>query len=161
MTPPCFIPCVPGGDSHLRLKSTPDGRTLIIKAIVFMSHCGAAVALLDGAARVFVQLWISVTPRALRGAHVVREGALSHGRTEEKDLPVARGHASQSPGADARGACRMRQLRRTEAAASRVQPLWPLRRARSCRSREAATGRCTGLRPGRGVRPVFSVVAYP
>ncbi len=116
-----------------------------------ISHCDGAVALLDGAARVFVQSWISVMPRAVRGAHVVREGALSHGCTKEKDLPVARRHAPQPSGAAARGACRMRQLRRAEAAAPRMQPLRPLRRARSGRGRQAAAGRCPGLRPGRGV----------
>lgn len=119
----------------------------------FISHCDGAVGLLDGAARVFVQSWISVRPRAVREAHVVREGALSHGRTKEKNLPVACRHAPQSPGVADRSACRMRQLRGTEAAPPRLQPLWPLRWARSGGSREAAAGRCPGLRPGRGVSP--------
>ena len=65
---------------------------------------------------------------------------------KRKTSPVPRRHAPQPPGAAARGPRRMRQLRRTEAAAPRLQPLRPLRRARSRRSREAAAGRCPGLR---------------
>jgi hypothetical protein len=121
-------------------------------------HCDRSVALLDGPARVFVQSWMSVMPRAVRGAHVVREGAQSHGRTKEKNLPVARGDAPQSSGPPARGARRVPKLRRSKTAPSRVQPLRLLRRARSGGSREAAAGRCPGLRPG---RRVLLVRQYP
>jgi hypothetical protein len=119
-----------------------------------ITHCDSAVALLEGAACVFIQLWIFVMPRAVRGAHVAREGALSHGCTEEKDVPLARGYAPQPSGAETRGIRRMRQLRRTEAAAPCMQPLRAIRWARSCRSREAAEGRRPGLRPVPGARLV-------
>ncbi len=146
----------PAGVGDARQCPHPGTVALRMTRSHFNSHCDGAVALLDGAARVFVQSWISVMPRAIRGAHVVREGALSHGRTEEKDLPVTRGHAPQPSGVAARGACRMRQLRRTEASPSRMQPLRLLRWARSGRGREAAAGRRPGLTPDRGallVRP--------
>jgi len=120
----------------------------------FISHCDRLIALLDGAALVFVQLWILVMLRTGREAQFVIEGALAHGRTEKKNLPVARRHASQPSGAAHRGTCRVWQLWRAEASPPRMQPLWPLRRARSGCSREAAAGRCPRLRPGRGVLQV-------
>jgi hypothetical protein len=132
-----------------------------LRAPNLISHCDGPARLLEGAARVFVQSWMSVMPRAVRGAHVVREGALSHGRTKEKDLPVPRRHAPQPSGPAARGARRMRQLRRAEAAPSRMQPLRPLRRPRGGRCWQAAAGRCPGLRPGRGVSPGLPGLVQP
>ncbi len=57
-------------------------------------------------------------------------GAQSHGRSQEKNLAVAAGHAAQPPGLADRGACRVPQLRRAQATAPRLQPLRPLRRPR-------------------------------
>ena len=64
---------------------------------------------------------------------------------EEKDLAVAARHAAQPRGAGPGGPRRMPQLRRTEAPASRLQPLRLLRRARGGRRREGAEGRGSGL----------------
>ena len=96
-------------------------------------------------------------PRTIRGAHVVREGAQSHGRTEEKDLARrARGmrRSHQALPHEAHAECpNCGELKRP---APRLQPLRPLRWARSGRGREGAAGRCPGLRPDRGaplVRP--------
>ncbi len=80
-------------------------------------------------------------------------GAQHHGRTEEKDLAVAAWDASRSPGVAARGAYRMLQLRRVEAAAPRLQPLRLLRWARGCcRGQEDPEGRDSRLTPNRGAR---------
>jgi hypothetical protein len=128
-----------------RLQVMPEqGREII-------SHCDGRVALLDGSARVFVQLWISVMPRVVREAYVVREGAWSHGCSKEKDFPVSRGHAPQPSGSAARGPCGMPELRGDQAASPYLQPLRALRRARGRCSREAAAGRRPGLSAGCGV----------
>lgn len=74
-------------------------------------------------------------------------GALSHGCTEKKDVAVPAGHATQSRGTASRGACRMRQLRRVEAAASCLQPLRPLRWARGGGGGQGPEGRDPRLTP--------------
>jgi hypothetical protein len=80
-------------------------------------------------------------------------GAPDYGRTEEKNDPVAAGYAPQPRGLAARGACGMPELRRTEAAASCVQPLRLLRWARGgCRRQEDAEGR--GSRLTRGAQAI-------
>jgi hypothetical protein len=78
-------------------------------------------------------------------------GAKSHGRPQAKDVAFPSRHASQSPGAAPRGPRRVRQLWRTETAASRLQPLRLLRRTRGCAGRRCAEGRGSRLTPGRGV----------
>jgi hypothetical protein len=80
-------------------------------------------------------------------------GAQFNGRTEEKDLAVAAWDASRSPGVAARGAYRMLQLRRVEAAAPCLQPLRLLRRARGrCGGQEDPEGHDSRLTPDRGAR---------
>ena len=78
-------------------------------------------------------------------------GAQSHGRSQAKDVAVPPRHATQPPGAAARGPRRVPELRRTEAAAPRLQPLRLLRRTRGRAGRRCAEGRCSRLTPGRGV----------
>ena len=98
-----------------------DGRSL--RSI---SHCGSGDALLDGAApRSCPGVRVPVAHRAADAAFVLEKSRF-HGRTEEKDLPVPPRHAAEPSGPDARGTRRMRQLRRAEAAAPRLQPLRPL-----------------------------------
>jgi hypothetical protein len=164
MTLPNTVPAGAGPSCAPRLgKAVDDGLRRAHAAphmwrmgsmVTRISHCDEAFALLDGAARVSIQSWIPDVPRSVRGVRAVLEGALAHGRTKEKNLPVTPGHAPQPSGAAARSAFRVRQLRRAEAAAPRVQPLRPLRWTRGRCCRQGAAGRCKGLRPGIGVRLV-------
>ena len=117
-------------------------------ALTRISHCDGAGALLDSPARDLIQWWIPDVPRATRGVSFVLEGALAHGRSEEKNLPLPPGNAPQPSCAAARGAQRMSELRRTEASASHLQPLRPLRRTRSGRGRQGTERRSQGLRHG-------------
>ena len=115
----------------------------------WLSHCDGAVALLDGAACVFVQSRIPDMPRVVCGVPIALERAFAHGRTKEKNLPVPPGDAPQPSGAAARGARGVRQLRRVEAATPRVQALRLLPRARGDCGRQGAARRCPGLSPVR------------
>ncbi len=115
-----------------------------------INHCDGAGALLDGPARDLIQWWIPDVPRATRGVSFVLEGALAHGRSEEKNLPLPPGDAPQPSCAAARGAQRVSELRRAEASAPCLQPLRPLRRARSGRGRQGTERRSKGLRHGSG-----------
>ena len=54
--------------------------------------CEASAPLLDGAAHAIIRRRTLPLPQAL-GARFIRKGALSHGCTEEKDLPLPRRHA--------------------------------------------------------------------
>ena len=113
-----------------------------------ISHCRRGEALLDGAAHYLALL---DGPRWLGGAAVIEEGALAHGRTEEKDHTVAPGHASRASCAAEGDACRMRELWRAQAPAPRLQPLRLLRRARGRSRRQGAAGRCPRLSRGSGM----------
>ena len=77
--------------------------------------------------------------------------AQSNGRPQEKDFAFPRRHATQPPSPPSRAPRRVPELRRAEAATSRLQPLRLLRRARDRGGRKGAEGRCPGLTPGRGV----------
>lgn len=107
-----------------------------------LGHCPHGPALLQGAPHYFGLY----RPHHSGEAVVLVEGALAHGRTEEKNLPITAGNASRASCAAQGGACRVRELRRAETAASRLQPLRPLRWARGGGRRQGTSG----CRPGLG-----------
>ncbi len=84
-------------------------------------------------------------PRLGCGRVALTGGALSHGCSKEKNLALARRHASQPPGIAERGPCRLRQLRRAEASASCLRALRALRWPRSCCRRQGPQGHGSGL----------------